>query len=50
MVAIIFFPRLPGWAVILMLSLITIVAFIAGIMYIPQFLAYRRQAKSTDER
>lgn len=46
-VAVIMFPELPVWAIIVMLSVITICAFVAGSMYIPQFLAYRRQAVNT---
>jgi cardiolipin synthase len=45
---IIFFPRIPGWVILILLSLITICALVAGILYIPQFISYKRQATGAD--
>lgn len=46
MVALLFFPAIPTGAIILLLSVITITAFIAGCMYIPQYRKYRSEAKN----
>ncbi|MDL2219097.1 CDP-alcohol phosphatidyltransferase family protein [Ruminococcaceae bacterium OttesenSCG-928-O06] len=48
-VLLIFFPNLPSWATISLLALITVLALVAGLLYIPQFLQYRRQAKQPDD-
>ena len=46
MVIIIFFPGIPDAAVLLLLSLVTVVALVAGLMYIPQFRQYKATAKN----
>ena len=45
MVVLIFFPNIPAWATWSMLGVVTVLAFIAGLMYIPQFRKYRQEAK-----
>lgn len=47
-VAIIFFPNIPHWVILTLLSIITVSAFIAGFLYIPQFRNYRQIAKTGD--
>ncbi len=37
---------IPPWGVAALLSLVTVCAFAAGAMYIPQYCAYRKQAQS----
>ncbi|MDL2328008.1 CDP-alcohol phosphatidyltransferase family protein [Ruminococcaceae bacterium OttesenSCG-928-A11] len=46
MVVLIFFPNIPAWAVWGMLGVVTVLAFAAGLMYVPQFRQYRKEAKS----
>ena len=45
MIALLAFPNLPGWARVLMLCVVTVFALFAGLMYIPQYREYRRQAR-----
>lgn len=54
MVAIIFLGEspdglMPPWLVVSLLSLVTVCAFIAGFLYIPEYLNYRKQLKSRKE-
>ena len=46
MIALLFFPSIPVWTVILLLSLVTVAALVAGLLYIPQYRDYRRKAKA----
>ena len=46
MTVIIFFPNIPFWATAVLLGLVTVCAFAAGVLYIPQFIAYLRQVRS----
>lgn len=42
MVVLVFFPGLPSWLVITLLSIITACAYISALLYIPQFIKYKR--------
>ena len=44
MVAILFIPTMPQWLIITLLSIVTFCAIIAGLLYIPDFLRYKRLA------
>ena len=46
MAAIVFIPTMPKWVTLTLLGLTTAAAIGAGLLYIPDFLRYRRQAKS----
>lgn len=46
-IALIFFgDKIPGWGHVAMLAAITVAAIVAGLMYIPEFINYRKQAKA----
>ncbi len=46
MAAVLFFPDIPFPATICLLALVTICAFTAGVLYIPQFIAYLKQVRA----
>ena len=46
MILIVFFPTMPGWIIVAFLSLATICALVAAVLYIPDFLDYRREVKA----
>lgn len=46
MILIVFFPTMPEWIIVGFLSLATICALVAAILYIPDFLDYKREAKA----
>lgn len=50
MASIVFLPSMPGWLTTTLLAVTTIAAVAAGLMYIPEFLRYKRQSrcKSTE--
>lgn len=48
MVVLVFVPTLPSWLVITLLSVITACAYISGLLYIPQFIAYRKSIGSEE--
>ncbi len=45
MAAVLFFPGIPFPATIALLALVTLCAFAAGVLYIPQFFAYLKQVR-----
>ncbi|GHU80178.1 CDP-alcohol phosphatidyltransferase [Clostridia bacterium] len=45
-VSLVFFPGIPHWAKVALLTTATVSAFAAGILYIPQFIKYRRDLKA----
>lgn len=45
MLIILFFPTLPEWVKLALLVLTTVCAWAAGVMYIPEYIAYRKSAK-----
>ncbi|MDL2325110.1 CDP-alcohol phosphatidyltransferase family protein [Ruminococcaceae bacterium OttesenSCG-928-A16] len=45
MVVLVFVPNVPHWLVVAMLSLVTVCALVAALLYLPEFIKYRQQIK-----